>query len=43
MVDNADLLLAAYDGKPGGTAMTVGYAQEVGIPIQTIMPMVRAA
>ena len=43
MVDNADLLLAAYDGKPGGTAMTVGYAQEVGIPIQTIMPMVQAA
>jgi uncharacterized phage-like protein YoqJ len=43
MVDNADLLLAAFDGKPGGTAMTVGYAQQTGIPVQTIMPMVRAA
>ena len=27
-VDNADLLLAAYDGQPGGTAMTVEYARE---------------
>ncbi len=43
LVDNADLLLAAYDGQPGGTAMTVGYAQEMDIPIQTIMPMARAA
>ena len=43
LVDNADLLLAAYDGQPGGTAMTVGYAREMGIPIQTIMPAVRAA
>lgn len=43
LVDNADLLLAAYDGQAGGTAMTVGYAQEVGIPVQTIMPTVLAA
>ena len=43
LVDNADLLLAAFDGKPGGTAMTVSYAQEMGIPIQTIMPVARAA
>ena len=43
MVDNADLLLAAYDGQPGGTAMTVGYAREMDIPIQTIMPMEHAA
>lgn len=38
LVDNADLLLAAYDGQPGGTAMTCAYARQTGIPIQTIMP-----
>ena len=43
LVDNADLLLAAYDGKPGGTAMTVEYAHHTGIPVQTIMPIARAA
>ena len=43
LVDNADLLLAAYDGQPGGTAMTVGYAREMDIPIQTIMPIARAS
>ena len=43
MVENADLLLAAYDGQPGGTAMTVGYARDVGVPIRLIMPMAQAA
>ena len=38
LVDNADLLLAAWDGQPGGTAMTCGYAREVGIPVSTIPP-----
>ena len=38
LVDNADLLLAAYDGQPGGTAMTVAYAREVGIPIRLFWP-----
>ena len=38
LVDNADLLLAAYDGQPGGTAMTCDYARKIGVPIQTIMP-----
>lgn len=38
LVDNADLLLAAYDGQPGGTAMTCAYALQTGVPIQTIMP-----
>ena len=26
LVDNADMLLAAYDGQPGGTEMTIRYA-----------------
>ena len=43
MVDNADLLLAAYDGKPGGTAMTVGYAHEMGVPTHFIFPKQKAA
>lgn len=43
LVDNADLLLAAYDGQPGGTAMTCDYAREVGVPIHLIMPLTRAA
>ena len=43
LVDNADLLLAAYDGQPGGTAMTCEYAREVGVPIRLIMPFASAA
>ena len=43
MVDNADLLLASYDGQPGGTAMTCEYAREIGLPIRLIMPSARAA
>ena len=39
LVDNADLILAAYDGQPGGTAMTVEYAHNMDIPVQQIMPM----
>ncbi len=38
LVDNADILLAAFDGQPGGTAMTVKYAKKKGIPILTIEP-----
>lgn len=38
MVDNADLLLAAYDGQPGGAAMTCDYPREVGVPFRLIMP-----
>ena len=43
LVENADLLLAAYDGQPGGTAMTCEYAREMGVPIRLIMPMTRVA
>ncbi len=39
LVDNADLLLAAYDGQPGGTAMTCEYAQQTGIPVIKIPPV----
>lgn len=38
LVDHADLVLAAFDGQPGGTAMTCGYAEEMGIPVRRIMP-----
>lgn len=39
MVDNANLLLAAYDGQPGGTAMTVQYAENTGVPVQIVAPL----
>ena len=38
LVDEADLLLAAFDGKPGGTAMTVDYANRTRVPIKYIFP-----
>lgn len=34
MVNNCDLLLAAWNGKPGGTAHCVAYAQKVGRRIE---------
>jgi len=36
LVDNADLLLADFGGKPGGTAMTCSYAAEIGIPVENL-------
>jgi len=33
MVDNASLLIAAYDGKPGGTRGTMLYAMRQGIEV----------
>ena len=38
LAENADLLLAAYDGQPGGTAMTIEYAQRIGIRVSYIDP-----
>jgi len=38
LVENADLLLAAYDGLEGGTAMTVSYARELGVPVRILWP-----
>jgi nucleoside 2-deoxyribosyltransferase len=43
LVENADLLLAVYDGLPGGTAMTVGYAREIGVPVVCLAPDVARA
>lgn len=40
LVDNADLLLAAYDGQPGGTQMTVQYAKKIGIQVCCIKPQI---
>ena len=40
LVDNADLLLAAYDGQPGGTQMTCDYAKKMGVRICKIPPVV---
>lgn len=39
LVTNADLLLAAYDGIPGGTAMTVKYARNNGVQVICIPPV----
>lgn len=42
MIDNADMLLAVWDGKPargyGGTADIVAYAREVGTPTTVVWP-----
>lgn len=38
MVDNCDLLIAVWDGTPGGTANCVKYAQEKGKEIVRINP-----
>lgn len=38
IVTNADVLLAAYDGKPGGTAMTCDLARTYNIPVIKIKP-----
>ena len=40
LVDNADLLLAAYDGQPGGTAMTCELARRFDVPVMKIKPTV---
>ena len=39
MVEQADLLLACYDGKEGGTKMTVEYARRVGCRVCLIPPV----
>ena len=39
LVDNADMLLAAYDGQPGGTEMTIRYARKMGIQVCCIKPV----
>ena len=38
LIDNADLLLAAYDGQPGGTAMTCELAERYHVPVMKIKP-----
>ena len=43
LVENADLLLAVYDGLPGGTAMTIGYAREIGVSVYCLTPNVARA
>ncbi len=36
LVDHSDLLIAAYDGQPGGTEQTLTYARSVGREIRII-------
>ena len=43
LVDHCDLLLAAYDGLPGGTAMTVDYAKQSHVQVQLIAPEEQAS
>jgi len=38
MVDKCDLLLAVWNGKPGGTGNTIGYAKKKNKPIIVIDP-----
>jgi len=39
MVENADLILVAFDGQPGGTAGTVAYAKRHGVRVVRIPPV----
>lgn len=41
MVDRADLVLAAYDGQPGGTEKTVAYAHARGVRVLRLPPVRR--
>lgn len=43
LVSNADLLLAAYDGQPGGTAMTIQNAEANGVKVQVIRPVLQTS
>jgi uncharacterized phage-like protein YoqJ len=38
MIDRADLLVAVFDGSPGGTAEAVRYARDRGVPVARIDP-----
>lgn len=38
LVNAADLVLAAYDGQPGGTAKTVEYAHRQGVKVVRLPP-----
>ena len=38
LVTNADVLLAAYDGQPGGTAMTCDLARKNNVKVIEIKP-----
>ena len=40
MVDNADILLACFDGKAGGTKVTVDYANKNEVPVVMLPPNV---
>ncbi len=37
MVDRADMVIAAYNGMPGGTKKTVYYANMKGLPVKNIL------
>lgn len=38
LVDNCDILLAVFDGKPGGTKFTVDYANTSGKKVIVVVP-----
>ena len=38
MVDQSDVIIAVWSGRPSGTGKTVQYAQSQGKPIVTINP-----
>lgn len=38
MVDQADVIVAVWDGRPSGTGKTIQYAQRQGKPIRVINP-----
>ena len=39
MVDQADYIIAVWNGKPSGTGKTVQYAQQQGKPVRVINPI----
>lgn len=39
MVDQADYIIAVWNGKPSGTGKTVRYAQQQGKPVRVINPV----
>lgn len=39
MVDQADYIIAVWNGKPSGTGKTLQYAQQQGKPVRVINPI----
>lgn len=40
MVNHVQRVIAVYDGSPGGTATTIQYARQKGVPVEIVAPQI---